>query len=363
MRTGLALVLTLVSASCSNVDEAQSVVCVYAEETALRPALTARVSVREEGGTLVTQRTVGFAGATDPPGATPEGLLPLRIPIAPKDGDIARRFEVEVEFLDSAGALVTRQTLRGGYASDLVRRYTLLFDDPCVARTEACGDGETCEAGRCVPTGFMDLPLETTLDDACPADAIGSLAGYGLAQGFESWFYGFYNRLADNNQMYDASTDFELMSPVNDCWKAEAEGDCSSGARLQEMGAHPELQMDRSNYYVPVRRWVAPFDGEIGADFVLRYDDVPSSDRPGWEAADGVTGLVWLDGREIGRTLEDPFMIGQGNRWSVAPDDTASISVRRGQRLDFGVDSGPMSSFFDPMRMEVELRVLRRGAP
>jgi len=338
MRGSLAAWMVLVGA-CGGDDGAHAVVCVTVAEDALIDAHVADVRVLGAEGMEWAAFTPRFAQAYAT-GETPEALLPLRIPVAPRGGDLDRTFTVEVTLEDGAGAPLGTQSLRGGYSEGVIRGYALALDAACLTHA-GCAEDEICRGGSCVALRFDEHTLGTSLDAICRAPTLGSVDGFSGAQGFGSWFYGVWDRRSDDDDAYDPDGDFRRLRWGDGRWDAEPNG------FIADDGAMPHVSGSVRN--VMIRRWIAPHDARLEVRFTVTYRDPPSSDRPQAELADGVIGTVWLEGERVATRGRDAV---DRDPWDVF---LGELQVRRGDRLDFGIDGGPVSSVYDPSSSTVTL--------
>jgi hypothetical protein len=93
-------------------------------------------------------------------------MLPLVVPLVPRDGDAARSFVVEATLLDGSGAILARGRARGGYEAEEVRQGVLCLEDACEG--VLCGDtmsdclpGGTCQTCRAPDAVCEDAILVT----------------------------------------------------------------------------------------------------------------------------------------------------------------------------------------------------------
>jgi hypothetical protein len=90
-------------------------------------------------------------------------MLPVSLPLVPRDGDAARTFVVEATLLDPSGAILARGRARGGYEAEEVREGLLCLEDSC--QGVLCGDttSDCLPGGECLTCRGPDGTCEDAL--------------------------------------------------------------------------------------------------------------------------------------------------------------------------------------------------------
>jgi hypothetical protein len=163
-----------------------------------------------------------------------------------------------------------------------------------------------------------------------------SVADFGDTQGANGWFYGYYDKTADSDFVYDYQTDFRLMSQYrqNHQLSAFASGpawEVQDGVYFTELwanGGHGNGTTTsggrRQEQQFAVRRWVSDYVGNVDiAVHLAKIDGNPTSN--------GVAGRVIIEGNQV--------------RWDyVSGTDltgityTLSATVHVGDRIDLMLD-------------------------
>ena len=366
------------SAACGQSEPVEAIVCVELDARALAAARTARVRIQTQEGD--ESQSVTFAGG-QPDGATPNALLPFRIPLAADDA--SRTFNVEIVLLDASSSVIATQDINGGFINGNIARYRMRFDNECAG-------GGTCA----VPVQDA-LRVTATLDELCPAPVVSSSDAVGLptdegdprfsAPGQGHWYFGFYESGRDEDMTYSADEfrygarvgfDVDVTSDTqrNDagCWAELPTSSCEDatggGARflLIDDAPHilglPQAGLESDENIFAIRRWVAPKDTCVAVRYELAFRDIPclvgvdadcTVDRDPRDLADGIDGYVWLEGFELANVHLDPYE-GANRRRDRLVFESPSTCLSRGERLDFGVGAG-MYAAFDPFTMRVTL--------
>lgn len=197
------------------------------------------------------------------------------------------------------------------------------------ALTMACGWLLTteCHAAASQPTGIV-------------AD---SVSGFSGEQGANGWSYGYWDRTADPDKVYDQTTDFQLFphfgtDPINrlsgrpefttgKLWNLE---DGKYYTSLWAEGGHPNGTMKlRAHAQVEqwaVRRWVSTVSGSITiSGHVGKVMPWGANWKGGCEA------LIVVDGK----TMFSAPMDDRGEDYSI------TVTVGIGSRVDFLIGPGP----------------------
>jgi hypothetical protein len=335
--------LGILSLGCSSGPTPQAVVCVAIDDATLARADTARVRVLDGSKAAVATLTREFATSE------PVLLVPLRIPLAAKDGDPSRPFEVEVDLLEG-DAVFSRQAIAGGFATGGIHAYDVEFEGACAGVLD-CASDQTCRGGSCGPRASTprQLARDATLDLACPPEVVGSIEGYSdAAQGARNWYYGFYDRSLDVDGTYDPTADFQLLVRNENAWRVEGMfiGAGGETTRIEEthiQGFRGPWERGPDGYHVPIRRFVSPFDGRLAITLTVTDSDVMSD-----PSDDGLTAIVWVEGAEVLRERVDSA---GAHGWPL------ELDVARGTRIDFAIDAGEVA-VYDPTDQTVELRRL-----
>jgi alpha-tubulin suppressor-like RCC1 family protein len=130
--------------ACTSHPAAEVIVTFRAEPETLSRAARFRIEVEGDGAGSVLKKEI----AVDP--GTAEVA---RVPLIPRDGDATRRFTLHAELLDDSGTAFAEIRAGAGYRDRELRELDLVFEDGCEDRLD-CGEGRTCEAGRCVGSCF-----------------------------------------------------------------------------------------------------------------------------------------------------------------------------------------------------------------
>jgi hypothetical protein len=146
-----------------------------------------------------------------------------------------------------------------------------------------------------------------------------SAAEFSSAQGQDNWYYGFYNKSADGNAIYDPAIDFNTTDPnwaFSGSWLLGA-GDPPWTA-LGAIDIHPNGVNNGDEHWV-VRRWVSKVTGAISIDWHFGKSNPNGS---------GSSLLVFQNG-----VLRDSASISGDNRAGV--QRVLNLSVQAGDRIDF----------------------------
>jgi hypothetical protein len=211
-------------------------------------------------------------------------------------------------------------------------------DDDDAADDDATGDDDDMTSDDDDMTGDDDDMTgddDSTGDDDTTAEAeivADSVAEFAQAQGQDSWYYGYWDRTADEEsgdgdyaavefvEMTDWFADYEA-------WHVD-EGAGGFWTRIGEFAVHPN-GLDGRQGRLParqwaIRRWVSEVDGDVHIT-----GSVSKIETEG----DGVISLVMVDGAVVSG---EP----------IAPADTQGIeldlcvSLTQGQAVDFAVTDG-----------------------
>lgn len=125
---------------CTSHPATQVIVTFRAEPETLDRASTFRINVDDNSGANVLSRETVV-----------DREMPelARVPLVPKGGDATRRFSLHAELLDDGGASFAEVRASAGYHDRELLELDLVFEDVCTDRLD-CGEGRTCESGRCV---------------------------------------------------------------------------------------------------------------------------------------------------------------------------------------------------------------------
>ncbi|MEM7606694.1 MAG: hypothetical protein AAF411_15160 [Myxococcota bacterium] len=343
-------------AACGGDDGTLAVVCVQADPSVLTSAIEARVRV-VAGGTTVRDQTVALAAGTTPAGATPEGLLPMRVPIAPAGAD---DFRFEVELLSGAG-VVSSSRLEGRFDTGEVLRYELSLDDACASVD--CPAEQTCRAGACGPAAPEIVSDASDLEAVCPVRLVDATEAFALgAQGAGSWFYGYWDVGRDDDGAYDPATDFRLLeqdADTGDWVPPDSDPTAISRDLISSGSIDPVREIDEE--LRPMLRFIAPLGTRVTPSMQINYQDhrgcpcdgdvlTCGNDCPGGcedvycATGDGVGAQIYLEGEVL---FDAPVPFVSRERQEVAAE-IGSFDMARGERLDFSLSPG-ISSFFDPL--------------
>jgi hypothetical protein len=159
------------------------------------------------------------------------------------------------------------------------------------------------------------------------------------------WLYG-YGKWDGEKKRLAAFT--PLPHFQDDQWRAGPEyPDPKLGyVALTAEGGHPGESRD----IVAVRRWVAPADGTVTVDGVLKHA-LPEGEKPG--DADGVRGYVVAGGKVLAEA--DVFD-------NEAATNAAKIAVKAGDTIDFVVDPKANNSN-DSFTWRVDITLVPTGKP
>jgi len=104
---------------------------------------------------------------------------------------------------------------------------------------------------------------------------------------------------------------------------------------LGDFDADRERLIDSFPLLDTVRRWVAPFDGTVRIEGTVMLADQTAVARAASQVADGVRVAIQLEGTELWAE-----QIGPQDNTAHTPDGVDAVSVTRGQRLYFRLQSG-----------------------
>jgi alpha-tubulin suppressor-like RCC1 family protein len=140
---------------CTSHPATQVIITFRAEPEALARADTFRIEVKDNAGDAVLSRETPIDR---------EGAELARVPLIPRDGDATRRFSLHAELLDAAGAAFVELRASAGYRDRELLELDLVFEDGCEDRLD-CGEGRTCEGGRCVGSCYDAGPAGEPLPE------------------------------------------------------------------------------------------------------------------------------------------------------------------------------------------------------
>ena len=140
---------------CTSHPATEVVVTFRAEPETLARARTLRLEVDGDSGDQVLARDA----AVDPAAAELG-----RVPLVPKSKDATRRFAVHASLLDDAGDVFSELRARAGYRDRELLELDLVFEDGCQDRLD-CGEGRTCQGGRCVGACFAAGPASDAAEE------------------------------------------------------------------------------------------------------------------------------------------------------------------------------------------------------
>lgn len=145
----------LLAAACQTYPATQTLVFLHAEPTTAAEADELRVTVYSAGVEVAPARV-------EPVDRTLSQLA--RIPLAPRDSDATRTFEVLAELLADGQPVLTVR-IAGGYVDREVREIHAWLHPECEGLDD-CGAGRTCARGLCVASCFdgalaEDAPTES----------------------------------------------------------------------------------------------------------------------------------------------------------------------------------------------------------
>ena len=139
------------AAACTKDPATQVVVVLHAEAALLAQATSVHVTIRDDEGALVVDRSKALVQG--------EAAV-AHVPLIPKGDNPARRFALSAVLVDATDKELARVEARSGYADRELRELHVWFDDAC--RGVSCGEGRTCQAGTCVGSCFSADPSGST---------------------------------------------------------------------------------------------------------------------------------------------------------------------------------------------------------
>ncbi|HKU43245.1 MAG TPA: hypothetical protein VJR89_34025 [Polyangiales bacterium] len=117
----------------------------------------------------------------EPPVEATNPSWPIKLVLAPKNGDASRRFTLVIEARDSQGSQLASLRLRTGFVSKQTRHVTLFIHDACALhRDPSCGSDAACnrwgmeitpsDLGRRAQERRLDATCDTPGQDDLPPD-------------------------------------------------------------------------------------------------------------------------------------------------------------------------------------------------
>ena len=151
-RAGFVVLLAGLVLACGEETPTQVLVRIDAGEAMRAMASTLVVRAFDVDGTQTYMRA--------PRVGTAEGEVrfPATVPLVPRGGDAARRFEVVAELADDTGVAFARQRVIAGFVPGELREVWIRFDDVCAGVLD-CAAGTTCVDGACEPACMVPVPV------------------------------------------------------------------------------------------------------------------------------------------------------------------------------------------------------------
>lgn len=173
-----------------------------------------------------------------------------------------------------------------------------------------------------------------------------SVSGFSGEQGANGWSYGYWDRSADADGIYDPITDFQLLVRFGGDNELSSRDEFTTGdlwnienglyyTSLWAEGGHPHAVMDLGDYaqaeHWPVRRWVSTVDGPVTLSGRLGKV-MPWGEN--WQGAcrarivvDGTTVFdapMDNDGRDY--AIDAAVRIGSRVDWMIGPDPSIGVT-------------------------------------
>ena len=191
----------------------------------------------------------------------------------------------------------------------------------------------------CVFSAFVVLLLDATESTTLADEGVlaNSVQQFSNVQGQDDWWYGYYDRSADANGIYDEATDFALMlyyrSDLLDPMVHQgADGRfpiiirtkaALTGGALWANGGHPNATNTNLELW-PIRRWVSNYEGEVNLTGNLAHLNLSY-------LGNGLRGRLFVDGTEIWTNHVNPTD-------SVGIDYSLQVPIHVGSHVDLAVD-------------------------
>lgn len=179
--------------------------------------------------------------------------------------------------------------------------------------------------------GVLGIGFNAVTPPSAVLPDIGQLANsvpeFSGVQGQSNWFYGYYNKTADTDGIYNPEADFSTDTNwtfTSGSWQLGAAGNPTANPPWTTVGStswHPNGVNSGGEHWA-VRRWVSPVSAQLHIVGTLTHTGT---------SGDGTRLHVFVDGVEVG--LIPVFR--NTNEFAV------NATVRAGSKVDFALDAGP----------------------
>jgi hypothetical protein len=151
-------------------------------------------------------------------------------------------------------------------------------------------------------------------------------AEFSGVQGSNNWYYGFYNLSADFVPGYDPTNDFTSL-PVFSGGDWYING--SYGTHIYQNSMHPSTLAQAGQEHWPIRRWVSEVKDLV---------QIHGRFAKGAAGGDGVTGMVFINGRKV------------WEHWISGGDTTGVnysfvVGVHQGDFVDFALSAAGNNAY------------------
>jgi hypothetical protein len=116
------------------------------------------------------------------------------------------------------------------------------------------------------------------------------------AMGQHYWLFGYYNRTADSDGVYQHASDFNYLDPnwgmLAGAWNLGLPGNLAANppwTRIGRQDVHPSGASNGAEHW-PMRRWISTYTGDVTIEFHLRKANV---------AGGGISGKIFHNGAEL----------------------------------------------------------------